>query len=144
MSYCDFHRGIKFPYHSLRVTYAPSEGSVMIDLSTIGSLELIENSENPKARQCLYGILNATLTPMGARHLRTNILQPSTDAEKINMRLDAVAELYANEEMLTTSRAGEFLLRLAHHFLILKSLERTCRCGKDAYRCKVAVERQVS
>jgi DNA mismatch repair protein MSH4 len=109
MSYVDLMHGVKFPSHSLRVTYSPSEGSVMIDVSTIQSLELIQNNENPKSKQCFYGLVNETLTPMGGRYLRTNILQPSTDPEKITMRLNAVAELCYNNEMFTATRQGSYM-----------------------------------
>jgi DNA mismatch repair protein MSH4 len=76
----------------------------MIDVSTINSLELIQNIENHKSKQCLFGLLNSTLTPMGARYLRTSILQPSTDVTKISYRHEAVAELSSNQEMLFSIR----------------------------------------
>lgn len=46
------------------------------DASTAWSLELVENMKNPRSRHSLYGILNFTKTPGGARFLRANILQP--------------------------------------------------------------------
>jgi DNA mismatch repair protein MSH4 len=106
MKYVGIKHGIQFPFHSLRVTYQPSEGSVMIDISTTYSLELIQNIENAKSKQCLFGLLNETQTPMGARYLRTNILQPSTDLDKINARLDAVEELSSKEDMFWATRQG--------------------------------------
>lgn len=78
----------------------------MIDMSTISSMELLQNIENPKSKQCLFGLLNDTLTPMGARYLRTNILQPSTDVDKISGRLNAVAEILAKPEVLFFLRQG--------------------------------------
>jgi DNA mismatch repair protein MSH4 len=109
MSYVDLTHGVKFSFHSLRVTYSPSEGSVMIDVSTIQSLELIQNNENPQSKQCFYGLVNETLTPMGGRYLRTNILQPSTDPEKINMRLNAVTELCSKNDMFIATRQGSYI-----------------------------------
>lgn len=78
----------------------------MIDLSTISSLELIQNLQNAKSKHSLYGLLNQTLTPMGARVLRTNVLQPSTDAEKIFKRQDAITELTTREDMFVAVRSG--------------------------------------
>lgn len=78
----------------------------MIDLSTIVSLELIQNLQNAKSKDCLFGILNETLTPMGARLLRSNILQPSTEIAKLNTRYDAVEELSSNEGMFFAVRQG--------------------------------------
>lgn len=78
----------------------------MIDLATIVSLELIQNLQNAKSKDCLFGILNETLTPMGARLLRSNILQPSTEISKLNTRYDAVEELSSNEGMFFAVRQG--------------------------------------
>jgi DNA mismatch repair protein MSH4 len=79
---------------------------MMIDLSTAASLELIQNLQNAKSRDCLFGLLNETLTPMGARLLRSNILQPPIELEKINARYDAVEELSTKEDMFYAIREG--------------------------------------
>lgn len=82
---------------------------MLIDLSTVSSLELIKNLQNSKSRDCLLGLLNETLTPMGARLLKSNILQPPTELEKITGRHDAVAELSSKEEIFYATRTGAFL-----------------------------------
>lgn len=92
--------------HSLRIKYEPSEGAMMIDISTIYSLELIQNLHNAKSRDCLFGLLNQTQTPMGSRLLRSNILQPLTDPDTITARLDALEELTTKEDMFFTIRQG--------------------------------------
>ncbi|KAG9541811.1 hypothetical protein KCU79_g18374, partial [Aureobasidium melanogenum] len=95
-----------FPPHSLRIRYEASEGSMMIDLSTIRSLELIQNLQNQKSRDCLFGILNETLTPMGSRLLRSNVLQPLTDQRTLETRYDALQELSTKEDMFFATRAA--------------------------------------
>lgn len=80
----------------------------MIDLSTIISLELIQNLQNAKSKDCLFGLLNETLTPMGSRLLRSNLLQPSTEPGKLTARYDAVEELSTKEEMFYSVRQGLF------------------------------------
>lgn len=92
------------PFHSLRIKYEPSEGSVMIDLSTIQSLELVQNLHNAKSKDCLLGLLNETQTPMGNRLLRANILQPLTNPDTLNTRYDALEELTTKEEMFHAVR----------------------------------------
>jgi DNA mismatch repair protein MSH4 len=79
---------------------------MMIDLSTITSLELIQNLQNAKSKDCLFGLLNETLTPMGSRFLRSNILQPSTDTVKLEERFYALEELTTKEEMFFAVREG--------------------------------------
>lgn len=79
---------------------------MMINLSTVRSLELIENIRNPKSKDCLFGLMNETLTPMGARLLRSSILQPSTLESVLNFRYDALDELTTKEEMFFATRQG--------------------------------------
>ena len=106
IKYIDAGLAMTFPPHSLRVNYEPSEGTMMIDVSTIYSLELVQNLQNPKSRDCLFGLLNQTQTPMGARLLRSNILQPLTETETLNTRYDALEELTTKEEMFFATRSG--------------------------------------
>jgi DNA mismatch repair protein MSH4 len=72
---------------------------MLIDFTTVRSLELIQNLQNQKSTECLFGLLNNTQTAMGARLLRTNVLQPLTDKDTIEGRLDAVEELTGKEAM---------------------------------------------
>ena len=95
-----------FPAHSLRIRYEASEGSMTIDLSTIRALELNQNLQNPKSKDCLYGILNETSTPMGSRLLRSNVLQPLTDEQTLDTRYDALEELSSKEETFFATRAA--------------------------------------
>ena len=78
----------------------------MVDLSTISSLELIQNLQHAKSKHCLLGLLDETLTPMGSRILKGNILQPSNDAEKLRGRYDALEELGSKEQMFHGVRDG--------------------------------------
>lgn len=79
---------------------------MMIDLATIQSLELIQNTQNSKSKDCLFGLLNQTSTPMGSRLLRSGILQPSTDKPTLTKRYDAVHELVSKEEIFFAIRQG--------------------------------------
>jgi DNA mismatch repair protein MSH4 len=104
--------------HSLRLRYQPSENSMMIDMPTIHSLELIQNLQNPKSKLCLFGLLNETLTPMGSRMLRSNILQPSTQIEHtLGPRLDALEELTTKEDMFFEIRTGQCLVMVIAIYL---------------------------
>ncbi|EER36889.1 DNA mismatch repair protein [Histoplasma capsulatum H143] len=104
LTYIETEFSKTFSHHSLRIKYEPSEGSMLIDLSTIVSLELIQNLQNSKSRDCLFGVLNETLTPMGSRLLRSNVLQPSTEQAKLLARYNAVEELSMKEEIFYSVR----------------------------------------
>lgn len=99
LKYVELALAKTFPVRSLRIKYEPSEGSMMIDLSTIRSLELVQNLQNAKSKDCLFGLLNETLTPMGSRLLRSNILQPLTSPATLNVRYESLEELSTREEM---------------------------------------------
>ncbi|KAK9377113.1 muts domain V-domain-containing protein [Lipomyces chichibuensis] len=99
MKHIELNLNLTFAAHSLRIRYEGSEGSMLIDYSTVRNLELIQNIANPKGLHSLLGTLNTTNTPMGLRLLRSNILQPLTDKATLESRLDALEELTQNEEL---------------------------------------------
>lgn len=82
---------------------------MMIDLSTIASLELIQNLQNPKSKDSLFGLLNHTLTPMGSRLLKSHLLQPSTNALTLEKRYDALEELATREDVFFAVRQGSYI-----------------------------------
>ena len=88
--HAEISRNVVFSHHSLRVKYQGSEGmkqsftkayclgSMLIDYLSVRNLELVQNLQNSKSSQSLFGILDYCRTPMGKRLLRANILQPSS------------------------------------------------------------------
>nr|POF02998.1 muts protein like 4 [Quercus suber] len=106
LKYVELGMSICFPSHSLRVRYEPPEGCMMVDLATIRSLELMQNSRNAKSKACLFGILNNTETSMGSRLLRSNILQPLTSPEILGSRYDALEELSTKEDLFYQVRSA--------------------------------------
>ena len=110
LQFIDLELGFTFSFHSMRMRYEPSEGSMMIDLPTIRSLELIENLQDPRSKHCLFGLLNTTLSPMGCRLLRGNLLQPLTEKGTLERRYDAVEDLLGHQEMFQAVRDGGFRL----------------------------------
>ncbi|RYP90138.1 hypothetical protein DL770_003760 [Monosporascus sp. CRB-9-2] len=76
------------------------QGNFYATCSFAASLELIQNLHNAKSKECLFGLLNETVTPMGSRMLRSNILQPSCQVENTLLpRYDALDELTMKEDM---------------------------------------------
>lgn len=111
---------------------------MMIDISTIQSLELIQNLQNSKSKDCLFGLLNETATPMGSRMLRSNILQPSCQVENtLFPRYDAVDELTVKEDMFFEIRKCKMLPWDCRITLTLDSLEKLRRCRKAPNFSKV-------
>ncbi|CAP99515.1 Pc22g22270 [Penicillium rubens Wisconsin 54-1255] len=104
LKYVEVELQRSFTTHSLRIRFEPFQGSMTIDLATIVSLELIQNLQNAKSKESLFGLLNETLTPMGARLLRASILQPSTERVKLTARYNAVEDLATKEDMFVSVR----------------------------------------
>ncbi|KAL3417891.1 MutS domain V [Phlyctema vagabunda] len=104
IKYLEHNMNLSFALHSLRIKFQPSEGCMMIDLSTIQSLELIQNLHNPKSKECLFGLMNQTLTRMGSRLLRSSIVQPSTQKEVLQKRYSSLEELTMKCEMFISVR----------------------------------------
>ncbi|MCX8068063.1 MAG: DNA mismatch repair protein MutS [Anaerolineae bacterium] len=70
-------------------TYSTDRFLVM-DPTTRRNLELTESLRERRVQGSLLGVLDRTLTPMGARLLRARITQPLVDRKEIERRLDEV------------------------------------------------------
>ncbi|KAJ0336606.1 hypothetical protein KNSL1_013226 [Colletotrichum chrysophilum] len=105
VSFIEDHYAIRVFPNSLRVRFQSCEDTMMIDVSTILSLEIIQNLRKPQSKDNLVGLLNQTKTPMGSRVLRSNLLQPSTLKEAyLDPRYEAVEELHKSVDMFVDVR----------------------------------------
>ncbi len=86
---------------------------VWLDRFTVRNLELIQ-AQHPGGVP-LIDILDQTLTPMGARLLRKWVVLPLKEVSQIQRRLDTVAALVADEELLAD---------LTQHLRQISDLER--------------------
>ncbi len=66
---------------------------LVLDETTQRNLELVEPMERGLASATLLAVLDRTVSPMGARLLRQWILYPLVDPERIDERLDGVADI---------------------------------------------------
>ena len=78
-----------------------------LDSSTRKNLELIETIRGKKGRGTLYNVVDNTMTAMGGRLLRKWIEEPLKSLKLINLRLDAVEELYEN--IMSSNNIKEYL-----------------------------------
>ncbi|MBU0758397.1 MAG: DNA mismatch repair protein MutS [Nanoarchaeota archaeon] len=68
-----------------------------LDKTTIKNLELVKSIADDSVKGSLLGVLDKTVTSMGARKLKNHLLSPLIDIDKIQERLDSVEELAAHE-----------------------------------------------
>jgi DNA mismatch repair protein MutS len=90
--------------HVDRVGFYERQNYLVLDAVTVRNLELIEPLfAGTDAGVTLFRSIDATVTPMGKRLLRSWMLRPSIDVTEINARLDAVEvqvkETVAREEL---------------------------------------------
>jgi DNA mismatch repair protein MutS len=72
---------------------------MVLDQFTRRNLELTQTIRSGKTRGSVLDVLDKTATAMGARLLRTWMLQPLLDVKKLNARLDAVESLTKDEAL---------------------------------------------
>jgi DNA mismatch repair protein MutS len=90
--------------HVDRVGFYERQNHLVLDAVTVRNLELIEPLfAGTDAGVTLFRSIDATVTPMGKRLLRSWMLRPSIEVAEINARLDAVEaqvnETVAREEL---------------------------------------------
>jgi DNA mismatch repair protein MutS len=78
--------------HLSEVSYFETNDYLVLDAPTVNNLELVV-SQDGNATHSLLGVLDETMTGMGARLLRQWVLRPSVRIGEIETRLDAVEEL---------------------------------------------------
>jgi DNA mismatch repair protein MutS len=81
--------------HILRIEPVLPDTYLLLDRATRQCLELVETQRERRREGSLLGVLDATLTPMGARTLREWLLHPLRDVAAIRARQGGVAELVA-------------------------------------------------
>jgi DNA mismatch repair protein MutS len=81
---------------------APAD-HVLLDSATQANLELVESRGARDAS--LLGVLDRTITPMGARKLRAWILQPLRDLTELRGRQQMVGQLLQESDLLASIRA---------------------------------------
>jgi len=76
---------------------------VLLDAATQTNLELVESRNNRDTS--LLAVLDRTVTPMGARKLRSWILQPLRDLTELGCRQQMIADLLQEPDLLDSIRA---------------------------------------
>jgi len=100
-----------------RLSFYRRSDFLALDYTTLRHLEILEPLHHDAPRQAsLYGALNKTVTPMGARRLRDWLSQPLSAVEPIGRRQEAVQAFIENSSCL-----DQFRTQLA----AVRDLERT-------------------
>jgi len=89
-----------------RLSFYRRNDFLALDYTTLRHLEILEPLHHDAPRTaCLYGALNRTVTPMGARRLRDWLSQPLAAVAPIQQRQEAVRTFVDNSPSLNSFRA---------------------------------------
>src|SRR2546421_965537 len=92
--------------HVTDISFFETHDHLVLDAVTCRNLELVE-SQGPSARGAsLLAVLDATVTGMGARLLRSWLLRPSVRRGEIESRLASVADLHRSQMRRDRVRAS--------------------------------------
>jgi DNA mismatch repair protein MutS len=80
--------------HVNDITYFESQDHLVLDAVSVRNLELVEAQNNAGRSHTLFGVIDSTVTGMGARLLRAWLLRPSVRRGEIEARLAAVEDFY--------------------------------------------------
>jgi DNA mismatch repair protein MutS len=122
-----------------RISFYQRSDYLILDFTTLRHLEILEPLRHDAPRSAsLYGALNRTVTPMGARRLRNWLSQPLAAVKPIQLRQQAAATFQENSSALES-----FRVQLAH----VRDLERTIGRlstgtgnGRDLAALRLAIE----
>ena len=90
--------------HVRKVSVRSGGDALVLDGGTIRHLQLLPGGEVSREAS-LFGVLDATKTPMGARCLRNRMMRPFTGAEVVNARLDEVETFVNDRASLAEARS---------------------------------------
>jgi DNA mismatch repair protein MutS len=82
--------------HVNDITYFESQDHLVLDAVSVRNLELVEAQNNAGRSHTLFGVIDSTVTGMGARLLRAWLLRPSVRRGEIEARLAAVEDFHGS------------------------------------------------
>jgi DNA mismatch repair protein MutS len=83
--------------HVNDITYFEPQDHLVLDAVTVRNLELVDAQNNAGRSHTLLGVIDATLTGMGARLLRSWVLRPALKRGEIEARQSAVEHFYRSQ-----------------------------------------------
>lgn len=90
-------------FKNLRIKFETVDNTLLIDYNTIVALELVENKYTKNGKSVLK-MLDSTITKMGKRSFKSNLLQPMTEKNNIELRQEAVKDLINDKDLLKDIR----------------------------------------
>ncbi|MCI0387177.1 MAG: DNA mismatch repair protein MutS [Acidobacteria bacterium] len=122
--------------HLGEITFFEPSEYLVLDATTVNNLELISSNDGVVSHS-LIGILDETMTGMGARLLRQWLLRPSVKLGEIETRLDAV------EELKSSTIRRDQLRRMLEPMADLERLAGKITLGRATARDLIALRQSI-
>ncbi len=134
--------------HITEIKVGRGEKRMTLDAATVRNLELFTNLSTGGEKHSFFWAINHTGSAAGARRLRRCVAAPFVEKEKIDYRLDGVAELFEKVD-LSGILSGKFkampdLERLSGRLGLGKAGPRTLLSIRDSIRTADNVKRLLS
>lgn len=100
----EYARTHQMDFRIHRVTLYAAGQRLVLDDAAVRNLELLRTTDGER-RGSLLDLLDETKTPMGARTLRSRLLEPLTDVDRIRRRHDAVDIFVSDRRFRDEARA---------------------------------------
>ena len=124
--------------HINKIKYLNLSSSMILDSISLRNLEIINSIFSKDKNKTLYGILNNTKTPVGARLLKNHITTPLIEEKNINERLDAIEEL--NEFVIERNELREELDNILDIERITSRISSEIASPKDLFSLKLSLK----
>jgi DNA mismatch repair protein MutS len=124
--------------HVNDISFFQAHDYLVLDAVTCRNLELVETESGAGRGATLFHLLDATVTGMGARLLRSWVVRPSVRLGEIEARLEAVSDLHGSQ--LLRDRARTLLREVAD----LERLVGRVNMGTATPRDLVALRRSLN
>ncbi len=125
--------------HINKIKYINLQSSMMLDSISLRNLEITESIFSKDKSKTLFGILNNTKTPAGARLLKKQLTTPLIEETKINDRLNAIEEL--NEFLIERNEIREFLDGFLDIERITSRITSEIASPKDLFSLKISLQK---
>ncbi|MBK6798669.1 MAG: DNA mismatch repair protein MutS [Acidobacteria bacterium] len=122
--------------HISEISYFEPSEYLVLDATTLSNLEVIAASDGVGSHS-LFGVMDETMTGMGARLLRQWLIRPSVKLGEIENRLDAV------EELKTSSIRRDQLRKMLERMSDLERLSGKITLGRVTARELIALKNSI-
>ncbi|NOT62156.1 MAG: DNA mismatch repair protein MutS, partial [Acidobacteria bacterium] len=133
--------------HLSEITFFETSDALVLDATTVSNLELVQATDGIAAHS-LFGVLDETMTGMGARLLRQWLLRPSVKLAEIETRLDAVEELKSapikRDQLRRQLESMSDLERLAGKITLGRANARDLLALRNSIECIPSLRRTIA